>query len=229
MVTNPIKTLIVDDHLIFREGLVSLLSKEPDFTIVGQAGTVRDAITRACELQPDLVLLDMGLPDGHGVEAVRPILANKPDTKIVFLTVYETDDMLFSALRRGAKGYLLKNIPVANLLESLRALQRGEAALSRNMVSRVLEEFSRPFNADTSLDSILTELTERQLQVLAELTRGATNEEIAARLVISENTVKNHVHTILKKLQLRNRREAVKYLNHPGLKKYQLEPAYYAW
>jgi two-component system NarL family response regulator len=203
-----INVLLVDDHALFREGLVSLLNRQSDFRVIGQAGTVQDAIKMARELKPDLVLMDFSLPDGTGLDATQAILSTHPDCDIVFLTVYEEDDRLFAAIRSGAKGYLLKNVPVAKLLEFLRGVEQGEAAITRAMASRVLDEFARleprPKHYYTGAD----DLTTRELEVLQELATGASNREIAESLSITENTVRNHVHNILTKLGLKNRREA---------------------
>jgi len=143
------------------------------------------------------------------LDATQAILANQPEVKIVFLTVHEEDDRLFAAIRSGAKGYLLKNVPVVKLLAFLRGIEHGEAAISPAMATRIFEEFSRlgTLSRRESMES--TELTSRELEVLQELVKGASNREIASRLVIAENTVKNHVHNILAKLKLRSRREAV--------------------
>ncbi len=215
------RILLVDDHVLFRESLSSLLDEQPDFNVVGQTGTVREAITMAKTLEPDLVLMDFGLPDGTGLAAMQAILAEKPETKIVFLTVYEADEQLFEAVRSGAKGYLLKNVTVFKLLDYLRGVKQGEAAVSQAMVSRILSEFSRQ---RSTLDPDfqppprkLDALTAREIEVLHVLATGTSNQEIAEALFISENTVKNHIHSILTKLHLRNRREAVRYAQRHGL------------
>lgn len=203
------RVLLVDDHILFREGLVGLLDSQPDIDIVGEAGSVGEAIEMTCDLQPDLVLMDFSLPDGTGLDATQAILSKRPETKIVFLTVHEEDDRLFAAIRSGAKGYLLKNVHVAKLLAFLRGIERGEAAISPAMTSRVLNEFARlePKRELSSSD----ELTTRELEVLGELVKGASNREIADHLVIAENTVKNHIRNILSKLDLKNRREAAEF------------------
>lgn len=205
------RVLLVDDHVLFREGLVSLLNSQSDLKVIGQAGSVREAIVMTHELHPDLVLMDFGLPDGTGLDATQTILADHPEVKIVFLTVHEEDDRLFAAIRSGAKGYLLKNVPVAKLLAFLRGLEYGEAAILPAMATRIFEEFSRLGIPSRSRLAESIELTSRELEVLQELSTGASNREIASRLVIAENTVKNHVHSILAKLKLRNRREAVNF------------------
>jgi len=211
------RILIVDDHVLFREGLVSLLKAQPDFEVVGEASSVSEAVEIARQVQPDLILMDFGLPDGTGLDATQAILTERPETNIVFLTVHEEDDRLFAAIRSGAKGYLLKNVPVSKLLNYLRGVERGEAAISRAMVSRVLDQFSRMEPLRDAERAEMAELTMREMEVLQELATGATNREIADRLVITENTVKNHVRSILAKLNLRNRREAARFAQTHGL------------
>jgi DNA-binding NarL/FixJ family response regulator len=211
------RVLLVDDHLLFRQGLVSLLKAQPDFDIVGEAGSVREAIQLAHDLRPDLVLMDFSLPDGTGLEATQNILTLLPKTKIVFLTVHEEDDSLFAAIRSGASGFLLKNTPIVQLVAYIRGVVAGEAAISPMMTGRILAEFSRLAPGSSPEQQIDSGLTERELEVLAELVAGATNQEIAQRLTISVNTVKNHVSNILSKLQLKNRRELVYYARRQGL------------
>ena len=211
------RILLVDDHVLFRQGLVGLLNAQPGCEVVGEANSVREARLMAYQLRPDVVLMDFGLPDGTGLDATQAILAELPDINIVFLTVHEEDDRLFAAIRCGAKGYLLKNVPIAKLLSFLEGLERGEAAISRVMASRILDEFARlrPDGPTSPLPS--SDLTTREMEVLNHLVTGATNFEIADRLVISENTVKNHVRNILAKLNLKNRREAANYARQQGL------------
>jgi len=200
----------VDDQALFRQGLASLLRSQPDFVVVGEAGSVSEAVARARELEPDLVLMDFSLPDGTGLDATEAILSQRPGTAIVFLTVHESDDTLFAGIRAGARGYLLKNVRVEKLLGYLRGLRQGEPALAPDMTQRILDEFAR----STPLGSgsgALSELTPREREVFRELQTGASNAEIASRLSISENTVRNHVASILAKLELRNRRAAMNY------------------
>jgi DNA-binding NarL/FixJ family response regulator len=155
--------------------------------------------------------MDFTLPDGTGLEATEAILARRPETNIVFLTIHEQDDRLFDAIRSGAKGYLLKNVPVSKLLDHLRGIERGEAAISLTMASQILQEFYR-LRPGSDPGRVGTDgLIWREEQVFQELVTGATNQEIAERLVITENTVKVHVRNILAKLNLRNRREAASY------------------
>ena len=141
--TSEIKLLIVDDHILLREGLVSLFTTQPGFEVIGEAGTVAEAISLSRELKPNLILMDYGLPDGTGLEATQAILAEHPDTNIIFLTVHEAEDDLFAAIRSGAKGYLLKNIPVAKMIDAIKGMMRGEAPISREMTSQILAEFAR--------------------------------------------------------------------------------------
>jgi two-component system nitrate/nitrite response regulator NarL len=211
------KILLVDDHALFREGLASLLAGQPDFAVIGEAGSVQEAIAMARTLRPDLVLMDFTLPDGTGLDATRAILSACPETQIVFLTVHEDDERLFAAVRSGARGYMLKNVPVAKLLERLRGLERAEAAISPAMTSRILEAFARTSPELQPGRDALAQLTPREMDVLRELAKGATNGEIAERLFIAENTVKNHVGRILGKLGLPNRRAAARFAGQHGL------------
>jgi two-component system nitrate/nitrite response regulator NarL len=214
---TAMNVLIVDDHVLFREGLVSLLANQPDLTVVGEAGSTREAITKTCELKPDLVLLDLHLPDGDGLEAIRIILSKMPETKVVVLTIYESEDSFISAIRSGAVGYLHKKMPLAKLLLSLRAIERGEAALSRTMTSRLVIEFQRIGKTSQSDKSDLDILTPREMEVLELLGSNATNQEIAEHLVIAENTVKVHVHNILEKLNFQNRYQAGRFARRLGI------------
>lgn len=211
------RILIVDDHILFREGLTGLLRSQSDMDVVGECGSVREAVETAVDVHPDVVLMDFSLPDGSGLEATRAILNALPQTQIIFLTVHDNDERMISAMRAGAKGYLLKNLSVNKLLASLRALERGEAAISRTMMARVLQEFSQTNPQPAADPSPLVGLTSREIEVLQELADSITNQEIATRLFISENTVKNHIHNILEKLGLHNRREAIEFARKHGL------------
>jgi len=215
------RLLVVDDHILFREGLVSLIIRQPDMQVLGEAGSVAEAVNMARQLKPDMILMDFNLPDGTGLDATRIILAESPQVKIVFLTIYDEDERLFASIRLGAKGYLLKNIPVAHLLASLRAVEKGEPALSPDMVARIMGELARIPAPEPSMhgSDLLGQLTARELEVLRELATGASNRVIADRLFISENTVRNHVHNVLEKLGLTSRREAVSLARQSGLGK----------
>jgi two-component system, NarL family, nitrate/nitrite response regulator NarL len=204
------RILLVDDHVLFREGVESLLAAQPDLDVIGEAGSVAEAIALARQFQPELILMDFVLPDGTGLDATTAILADLPQVKIVFLTFHDDDERLFAALRAGAKGYLLKNVSSAELLAKLRGVRDGQAALTLDKVTRVLDEFARQAPAPAQPEAVTEELTPREREVLAELATGASNHEIAVRLVISVSTVKKHVTSILTKLNVPNRREAAR-------------------
>lgn len=212
-----IKLVIVDDHALFREGLASIIQVEPDIEITGLAGSVQEAVEVVRTLKPDIVLMDFTLPDGTGADATRLVLDEYPDCKIIFLTMSDNDENLFAAVRSGAKGYLMKNMSPSKLVTTIRSVQQGESALSRSMTLRLMEELSRTKEPDRQGDVSLAKLTRRELDVLRELTTGKTNKEIAEHLFISENTVKYHVHSILEKLDLTNRRAAAKFAKEHGL------------
>jgi len=213
----PKKVMVVDDHILFREGLISLFRSAPDFSIVGEAGSVREGIENAHLLHPDIILMDFSLPDGTGLDATKAILKENPSCKIVFLTVYEADDKLFAAIRAGAKGYLPKNVAGQNLVSSLRALERDEVAFTRKMTSRIVEELSHSDLKTAVNEEMFAKLTPRELDVLVELSTGASNIEIAQRLFISENTIKHHVQSVLDKLGVENRRQASQMARQAGL------------
>lgn len=200
------KILIIDDHILFREGLISLFRSTSDFDVVDEAGSVGEGVEKAFEHGPDIILMDFSLPDGTGLDATRSILKELPNCKIVFLTVYETDENLFAAIRLGAKGYMLKNISSLSLLASLRGLDQGEIAMSRKMMSRVVE--SAHSNSVSQNADILNKLSPREKDILNELRTGASNSQIARKFFLSENTIKHHIHNILEKLDVPNRRQA---------------------
>ena len=211
------KVLIVDDHVLFREGLVNLLSSDPAFCVVGQASSVREAIEQARKLKPDLILMDFSLPDGDGAEASAAILQELPGCNIIFLTMHDADEKLFAAIRSGAKGYILKNIHPSKLVAALRSVFRGESAISRSMTLRLMEELARSDVPTRPRDPKLAKLTPRELDVLRDLAQGMTNQEIANHLFLAENTVKYHVHSILEKLELPGRREASQFAREHGI------------
>ena len=205
------KIVIVDDHVLFREGLASILRVEPDIQVVGLAGSVQETIDLIKTVESDIILMDFNLPDGTGAEASRRILQEHPRCKIVFLTMSDKDEDMFAAIRSGAKGYLLKNLSPSKLVTSLRAVLMGESAMSRTMTLRLMEEFSRTKESDPKADPSSSKLTSREKDVLVELAAGKTNKEIAHTLIISENTVKYYVHSILEKLNLTDRKEAASF------------------
>ena len=210
----PIRILLVDDHVLFREALVNLLETQPNLKVIGQAESIHDAIALIGKVLPDLVVMNITLPDGTGAEATQAILAKRPETKIVLLTLSDEDSHLFEAIRAGAMGYLSKQVGAAVLVKTLQAVMRGEAGISGTTARRILDEFARLSQAQSEKG---TPLTFREVEVLRELVNGASNQLIAERLVISENTVKNHVRNILFKLHFHSRREAADYARRHGL------------
>ncbi|MEK6753240.1 MAG: response regulator transcription factor [Chloroflexota bacterium] len=211
------KLLIVDDHVLFREGLASIIRGEPDMEIAGLAGTVRDAVEMAGRIKPDIILMDFTLPDGTGAEATRLILGAHSICNIIFLTMTDEDENLFDAIRSGARGYLLKDMHPSKLVSAIRSVYKGESALSRAMTLRLMKELSHTKKADIAQAS--PTLTRRELDVLQSIATGKTNQEIGKELFLSENTVKFHVHSILEKLRLKDRREAVAFARERGLVK----------
>lgn len=214
-----IRLLIVDDHILFREGLAAIIRAEPDIEIVGYAGSVKEAVEIAHSSKPDVILMDFGMPDGTGADATQRILKEYPECRIIFLTMSDEEDDLFAAIRSGAKGYILKNIHPSKLVAALRSVYRGESALSRSMTLRLMEELARSDVPTRPRDPKLAKLTPRELDVLRDLATGMTNQEIANQLFLSENTVKYHVHSILDKLELSDRREASQFAKEHGLAK----------
>lgn len=209
------RILLADDHILFRKGLAQLLNSQPDFQVIGEAGDGLEAMEKAREMMPDLILMDINMPRCDGRAATRLIKSELPYIVIVILTVSDDEQDLFAAIKNGAQGYLLKKIDPEELFEQLRGMSRGEAALSRLMANKILREFSRETQA-TTLGSG-SPLTDREEQVLALVARGLTNREIAVSLVIAENTVKNHLRNILSKLHLGNRVQAAAYALREGL------------
>lgn len=206
------KILIVDKHILFRDGLASVLSKQPGFTVIGEAGTIKSALEKTLEHNPDLVLMNINLPDGNGLDTIKEILNHRPETKIVILTKHDNEDYFLRAIRNGANGYLLKNIPVGELIKSISALEYGQVAISRKMTKQLVDELHRIGNGSKPDTSRFDVLTFREVEVLRYLGDGFSNGEIADQLSIAENTVRVHVHSILKKLNFRSRREVYHFI-----------------
>ena len=198
-----------------------MLEAKNDMKVVGQTGTVQDAIALTRALTPHLVLMDISLPDGTGVDATRAILEVVPGTKIVILTVHEEEERLFEAIRAGAIGYLFKSVRAAELIETVKGVMRGETGLRGTMARRVLDEFAR-LSPPIQMQSVT--LTAREIEVLRELASGLSNQAIAQSLFISENTVKNHIRNVLVKLNFHSRREAADYARRHGLTSLRFPP-----
>lgn len=216
-VIHPMKLAIVDDHVLFREGLAAIIRAETDIDLVGLAGSVQEAVTLARETHPEVILMDFNIQDGTGADAAAQILSEQPDCKIIFLTIYDDDYSLFTAIRSGAKGYLLKSIAPYNLLASIRSVYQGEVELSRGMTARLMEELGRTKDHPPVTNDKLDKLSEREREVLTLLVSGANNQEISNSLYLSENTVKHHIHSIYAKLEVSDRREAIRFAREHGL------------
>jgi DNA-binding NarL/FixJ family response regulator len=212
---GAIRVLLVDDHTIFRTGLASVLASQDGFEVVGQAASGREAVERAQELMPDIIVMDVLMPYGDGLEATRRIKGALPYARIVMLTASEEEQVVFEAMKSGAQGYLLKTVEAATLFATLRAVMRGEVVVSHAMAGKILGEFSRLATGPGATQT--ADLTAREREVLGLLTQGTTNKEIAAALGITESTVKNHLRNILEKLHLENRVQAATFALRIGL------------
>ena len=210
--SERIRVLVADDHALYRRGLEMVLGQEDDIEIVGEAGDGAEAIRRAEELLPDVVLMDIRMPRRSGIEACTAIKDVVPSTKIVILTISDEESDLYEAVRAGANGYLLKDVPGEEIADGIRAVVGGQSLISPSMASKLLTEFATMIKKSDERPALpVPRLTTRELEVLKLVARGMANRDIAGELFISENTVKNHVRNILEKLQLHSRMEAVVY------------------
>jgi DNA-binding NarL/FixJ family response regulator len=215
---DTIRVFLADDHDLFREGLAGIIASQADMEVVGEASDGLEAIVKALELTPDLILMDIQMPGCDGLEATKKIKKELPETTIVVLTVRDEDEKLFEAIKNGAQGYLLKTIRSREMLEMLRGAMQGEAAISPNLAGRMLEEFRRLSKlAPVDLDEEIVSLTQREQEVLSLVATGASDKEIAEKLYISLHTVKSHMRNILSKLQVNSRREAARLAKQKGL------------
>ena len=212
------KILLVDDHEVVRLGLKSLLERHPQFEVIGEAGSAREALEQVAAVKPDVVLMDIRLPGTSGIEACEEIVNRFPATTVIMLTSYAEDEMLFSAIRAGASGYILKQIGSEDLVKALEAVGRGEALLDPSLTQRVFARVREAARKDEA--AAFTELTDQELRVLAQVAEGKTNREIAQALFLGEGTVRNYVSSILSKLHLTNRAEAAAYAVEHSLKDY---------
>jgi two-component system NarL family response regulator len=207
-----IRVLIADDQALFRRGLFVVLGTEDDIEVVAEAENGEQAVARAAELAPDVVLMDVRMPKVSGIEAAAQISALLPTTKILMLTVSDEEDDLYEAIKSGANGYLLKEISVEEVAEAIRAVVLGQSLISPSMASKLLNEFNSLARRAAQQEQLPTPvLTSRELEVLKLVAKGMSNRDVAEELFISENTVKNHVRNILEKLHLHSRMEAVMY------------------
>ncbi|MDX1521769.1 MAG: response regulator transcription factor, partial [Anaerolineae bacterium] len=205
---NGLRILLVDDHTLFRKGIASLLAARQGFTVVGEAQNGLEAVTIARQTNPDVILMDVNMPEQGGLETVKILKPEMPRVQIVMLTVSEDDDDLFEAVKNGASGYLLKNLEPQQLYHLLDGLKYGEAPISGTMAAKILHEFKQSDQETAAPSKQPDDLTEREVEVLMEVVTGATNQEIAETLHITENTVKIHLRNILEKLHVQNRVQA---------------------
>lgn len=206
--SDQVRVLIVDDHDVVREGLRTLIQKRTEFAVVGEADSVASAIAEAQRSQPDVIIMDVRLSDGSGVDACREIRAKRPETKVLMLTSYADDEAVLASIMAGASGYLLKQTRSQDLAEALRKVARGESLLDPGVTGRVLERLRSGTKPDDEL-ALLSEQEQRILDLIAE---GKTNKEIAQEVYLSDKTVKNYVSSILSKLNMRRRSEAAAFI-----------------
>jgi len=214
---NSVRILIVDDHTLFRDGVRAILKAVTDFEIVGEAATGEEAIDKVSTLAPDIILMDIQMPDMNGVEATKKILKEHPHMGIIILTMLEDDDSLFSALRAGARGYVLKGADKAEMVKSIRAVANGEALFGPAIANRLTRFFKNP--GGMTKQSAFPELTDREFEVLELIAKALNNQEIAEVLHISIKTVSNHISNIFNKLQVADRTEAIFKARDAGLGK----------
>ncbi len=215
MNSDILRIMIIDDHEVVRLGLSNLLTRQPGWEVVAEAGTVADAIRLADEHRPDVIVMDIRLSDGSGIDACREIVKTQPDIKVIMLTSFAEDDLLFSAISAGAVGYVLKQVGNDDLLRAIETIARGDAMLDPTITGQVLAKLR-----DSTRSEAFANLTDQELRVLALITQGKTNKEIAADLYLGEGTVRNYVSNILDKLSLSNRAEATAYAVRHNLDEY---------
>lgn len=210
--TDSLGVLVCDDHALFRRGLQMVLDQEPDLELVGEAADGEEVVARAQELMPDVILMDVRMPRKSGIEAASEIKDALPHVKILMLTISDDEADLYEAIKAGASGYLLKEIPIEEVADAIRSVWAGQSRISPSMASKLLTEFAAMSKATEDKPQMPSpRLTDREMEVLRLVAQGLNNRDIAATLFISENTVKNHIRNILEKLHLHSRMEAVVY------------------
>jgi DNA-binding NarL/FixJ family response regulator len=214
-VESTIRVLIADDHGVVREGLRAVLGSEADMEVVGEAATGKEVVERAAELRPDVILMDIQMPELNGIEATRLILSVNPDVGVVVLTMFEDDDSVFTAMRAGARGYVLKGAPPSEILKVVRAVAAGEAHFGPEIAKRLMDFFSAP--KPISPTEAFPELSSREVEILDLIAQGHSNAKIAARLFVSPKTVGNHISHIFTKLQVADRAHAIIRAREVGL------------
>jgi two-component system response regulator DevR len=212
------RIVLVDDHELVRIGLKSLLERHPQFEVVGEAGSAREALEQVESLKPDVVVMDIRLPGTSGIDACEQIVNQFPETKVLMLTSYAEDEMLFSAIRAGASGYVLKQIGSEDLIKAIESVGRGEALLDPAVTQRVFQEVRRAVKEEEA--SAFSHLSQQEKHVLLLVSEGKTNREIAKNLFLGEGTVRNYVSSILSKLSVNNRAEAAAYAVQHSLREY---------
>ena len=210
---DPLRVLVAEDHPLFRKGMISLLSSVPGFRVVGEAATGEEAVVRAGELHPDVVLMDLGMPGMGGMEATRRILRESPEVRVLIVTLFEDDDSVFMALRAGARGYVLKDADEEDTVRAIRAVGRGEAIFSPAIAEKVLAYFAAP-NASPQ---VFPTLTDREREILRLIAQGHPNPAIARQLSLSTKTVGNYVSNIFTKLRVADRAQAIVRAREAGL------------
>lgn len=218
MSRQPTRILVVDDHKLFREGLIALLNAAPETAVVGEAGTGAAAIERAQKLTPDVVLMDIQMPDMNGIAATRRILTDYPEVGVIMLTMLEDDDSLFAAMCAGARGYILKGADKAEVLRTITAVAQGQALFGPAIASRLTTFFQRGRQLETAVVPF-PDLTDREREVLALIAQGLNNANIAARLHITGKTVSNYISSIFNKLQVADRSQVIIKAREAGLGK----------
>jgi DNA-binding NarL/FixJ family response regulator len=212
---EPLRVLLADDHPLFRHGIHALLDAAPDIEVVGEATTGDEAVAMAAALQPDVILMDVQMPGVNGIEATRRIVRESPHIRILIVTMFEDDASVFTAMRAGARGYVLKDAEKAEMLRAIRAVGSGEAIFSPAIATRLIDFFAAP--KPTAVPDAFPDLTEREREILDLIAQGKSNADIAGQLVLSPNTVRNYVSNIFSKLQVADRAHAILLARDAGL------------